>query len=108
AGDHPAQRDHLEVGERTSRRGVSMGRQVIPIERPQWMDFAACIGADPEIFFPERGARWDEALEYCDCCRVREPCLQYALDHRSIGVWGGTTERQRKRLLKRLKSSTRP
>jgi WhiB family redox-sensing transcriptional regulator len=39
-----------------------------------------------------------EALAVCHRCDVREPCLAYAIEHRAAGVWGGTSDRQRKRI----------
>ena len=54
---------------------------------------------DPEVFFPLRGAtmQYQEALEICSGCPVRGECLQANLDE-PVGIWGGTTGRQRKRI----------
>ena len=39
-------------------------------------------------------------------CPVTEPCLEYALEHRiDHGVWGGASERERRRILKRRRIS---
>lgn len=68
---------------------------------PPWMRDAACRGMDPELFFPEKGASWDvqEARGVCAGCPVRTECLTYAMDHTERhGVWGGTSERERRRL----------
>lgn len=74
-------------------------------ERParrDWRTSAACRTADPELFFPvsEVGpAREDiaRAKEVCHSCRVRRQCLQFALTtHQIYGVWGGTTEEERR------------
>lgn len=57
-----------------------------------WMDYAACAGADPGLFFAERGwfAKYTEARKMCAKCRVREDCLTFALDNNiKHGVWGG-------------------
>lgn len=63
----------------------------------EWQDEAACIGVDPEIFFPTRGVPSEPAKKICAGCPVRVECLEYAerelLKH---GVWGGLSERQRK------------
>lgn len=64
-----------------------------------WMNDGACIGADPEVFFIERGASAAPAKAVCAGCPVREQCLDYALDNcEKFGVWGGKSERERRRL----------
>ena len=69
-----------------------------------WRADAACRDGDSEIFFPVGDS--DAALEVveqakavCQTCPVREACLQYALETRQVdGIWGGTTEDERRRL----------
>lgn len=66
-----------------------------------WMDRAACRGADPELFHPERGDNLAvrEAKAVCAECPVRARCLHYAVECREIyGVWGGASERERRRI----------
>lgn len=64
-----------------------------------WMLEATCLDADPEAFFPEKGGSTREAKRICAMCPVREPCLQYALEHEErFGIWGGLSERERRRL----------
>jgi WhiB family redox-sensing transcriptional regulator len=64
-----------------------------------WKDFANCLGADPDLFFPDRGASTREAKEICRVCVVITPCLEYALAHgEKFGIWGGTSERERRRI----------
>ena len=69
-------------------------------ERPAWHRQAACRGADPDLFFPERtDGPPIAALAYCKECPVREECLTSALEGASTtGVWGGTTGRVRRGL----------
>lgn len=68
------------------------------IER-SWQDQANCLGVDPELFFPERGASTREAKEVCKGCAVREACLEYALTTgEKFGIWGGLSERERRRI----------
>ena len=45
-----------------------------------WQDYANCLGVDPDLFFPERGASTREAKEVCRGCVVREECLASAVD----------------------------
>lgn len=69
-------------------------------ERQPWMAEGACLGADPEAWFPEV-RHTDEhrrALAVCARCPVRHECFQYAMDHKLLGIWGGTTHHQRREL----------
>lgn len=64
-----------------------------------WQDYANCMGVDPDLFFPERGASTREAKEVCKGCVVREDCLEYALaGGEKFGIWGGLSERERRRI----------
>jgi len=57
---------------------------------------------DPEAFFPEKGGSTREAKKVCLSCSVRDDCLEYALGHdERFGIWGGLSERERRRLKKR-------
>ncbi len=67
-----------------------------------WMSDAKCRGVLPGDFFPSDGIGVERAQLVCDGCPVREPCLEYALEHRiEHGVWGGASERERRRILRR-------
>ena len=67
----------------------------------QWMLSAACRGHTPEEFFPSDGVGVDEARKVCAECPVRAECLEYALTYRiDHGVWGGASERERRRILR--------
>ena len=69
-----------------------------------WMIDAKCLDADPEAFFPEKGGSTREAKRICSACPVRNECLEYALDNdERFGIWGGMSERERRRL-KRMAS----
>ena len=70
-----------------------------PIEERSWQDEANCLGVDPDLFFPERGASTREAKEVCRGCVVRLDCLEYALSNgEKFGIWGGLSERERRRI----------
>ena len=64
-----------------------------------WRDHAACLGASPDLFFPERGDTegTEAALAVCATCPVRPDCLAAHIDERE-GVWGGTSARQRRQM----------
>lgn len=71
-----------------------------------WRQQGACNGLDPSIFFPdsEDGAR--EAKAICVDCPVRVSCLEHALASREKdGVWGGTTEKERRRIVRQRRRS---
>ncbi len=53
-----------------------------------WQDQANCLGVDPDLFFPERGASTREAKEVCRGCEVRQQCLDYALATAKSSVSG--------------------
>lgn len=73
-------------------------RAAVP-DQTDWQDQANCLGVDPDLFFPERGASTREAKEVCRGCVVREQCLEYALANgEKFGIWGGLSERERRRL----------
>lgn len=64
-----------------------------------WTHRAACRDADPEIFYPEKGGRVEEARAICFRCPVRAECLEWALENNErYGLWGGLSERQRRPL----------
>lgn len=64
--------------------------------RPAWHAHAACRGMDPELFFPERGVPTAATKKVCDGCPVKVPCREQGLLERQ-GIWGGTSERERRR-----------
>lgn len=67
-----------------------------------WKKQAACKGIDPVIFYPVTEEAADVAKSICEVCRVQPGCLEYALSQRERdGVWGGATERERRRILRR-------
>lgn len=64
----------------------------------EWMDGARCREVDTEIFFPPPGGNNAHALRVCRRCEVQQECLEYALSTPVMGVWGGTTSRQRQQM----------
>ena len=69
------------------------------LDAEEWRLYANCLGVDPDLFFPERGASTREAKEVCKGCVVRESCLEAALARgEKFGIWGGMSERERRRV----------
>ena len=67
----------------------------------EWMRRANCLGCNPVRFFPTVGEAAAEAKAVCAGCTVRVECFEYAAaNNERFGVWGGTTEKER-RLLRR-------
>lgn len=73
-----------------------------PVQVQPWWDRAACLGVDADIFFPEKGNNGNGtrvAKQICQTCTVTTECLEYALaNDERFGVWGGHSERERRRL----------
>jgi WhiB family transcriptional regulator, redox-sensing transcriptional regulator len=71
-------------------------------EPPEWQERALCAQTDPEAFFPEKGGSTREAKRICSGCDVKAECLEYALaNDERFGIWGGMSERERRRLRRR-------
>lgn len=67
-----------------------------------WRVRASCNGMDPEIFFPERGDNPNPAKAICANCQVKDECLEDAIANTErTGIWGGTSERERRRIRRR-------
>lgn len=67
-----------------------------------WQTDALCAQTDPEAFFPEKGGSTRDAKRICSTCEVRAECLEYALQNdERFGIWGGLSERERRRLKRR-------
>ncbi|MGO1228089.1 WhiB family transcriptional regulator [Brachybacterium sp. AOP42-C2-15] len=70
-------------------------------EDSSWATRGACVSMDPDGFFVQ-GAEQHAVKLACGACPVRTECLADALDNRvDFGVWGGMTERERRRMLRR-------
>jgi WhiB family transcriptional regulator, redox-sensing transcriptional regulator len=79
---------------------------VVPLTNQTWRQLAACRGVEPDIFYPASDEEADAAKSVCGVCPVRQPCLEYALASRERdGVWGGATEKERRRILRQRRKS---
>jgi len=87
------------------RLGVPGVRQQVPEEDENplaWQSDSLCAQTDPEAFFPEKGGSTRDAKKICSSCEVRTRCLEYALENdERFGIWGGLSERERRKLRKR-------
>lgn len=72
--------------------------QLQATEQP-WMNEGACAEVDPELFFPETAFEAKAAKRICRGCDVARQCLIHALNRpQEVGIWGGTSDRQRQKL----------
>jgi WhiB family redox-sensing transcriptional regulator len=83
---------------------------VFPWQPVAWQAEAVCAALDEQmadaLFFPQRGESTKAARALCSGCPVRAECLEYALQNREqFGIWGGTSERERRMLRKKRKPS---
>jgi WhiB family redox-sensing transcriptional regulator len=75
------------------------------LDQHQWMLFARCRTLPPGEFFPSDGTGVERAQQTCAQCAVQVDCLEYALaNHIDHGVWGGASERERRRILRRRRN----
>src|ERR1700749_767274 len=74
-----------------------------------WMAEGKCRELAPETFFPSDGVGVEVARRICAECPVKSPCLEYALYNRiEHGVWGGASERERRRIARQRRGGPRP
>ena len=71
-----------------------------------WRGRSACRDSDPDVFFPigTTGPALEQietARRICGACDVRDECIEFALaTNQEAGIWGGTTEEERRKLRK--------
>nr|WP_322767293.1 WhiB family transcriptional regulator [Frankia sp. Cr1] len=106
--DEPAESAHaddaatVEHRDHSSADVIKIGMDDVFADPPEWQERALCAQTDPEAFFPEKGGSTREAKRICSGCEVRDECLEYALEKdERFGIWGGMSERERRRLRRR-------
>jgi WhiB family transcriptional regulator, redox-sensing transcriptional regulator len=97
--------DYVNAAERTVDRGPvfsGLWNAGLEADAQSWQERALCAETDPEAFFPEKGGSTREAKKICTGCEVKAECLEYALaNDERFGIWGGLSERERRRLRRR-------
>ncbi|WP_146339076.1 WhiB family transcriptional regulator [Nesterenkonia sp. NBAIMH1] len=93
-------------GDAESQRLTVGMPSLLPTEQVEgelaWQVDALCAQTDPEAFFPEKGGSTRDAKKICGACTVKQECLDYALaNDERFGIWGGLSERERRKLKKR-------
>jgi WhiB family redox-sensing transcriptional regulator len=90
---------------RTRFLGAKTDRKGADVLDTNWMAEGKCRDHSPRTFFPSDGVGVEIAKRVCGVCPVREECLEYALFHRiEHGVWGGASERARRRIVRQRRS----
>jgi len=83
------------------------GIQSVSIEDIEWRQLGACRGLDASVFYPDEDDDAEVAKQVCEECGVRVACLEYALNSREkAGVWGGATERERRRIIRQRRRAS--
>ena len=95
----------LSQGLRDASRDVR-DRAIKVRDDKAWLERGACRGLDPSVFYPDDDDDASEAKRICGECQVKVTCLEYALSFREKdGVWGGATERERRRIIRQRRRS---
>jgi WhiB family redox-sensing transcriptional regulator len=82
-------------------------------DEADWRMAAACRDTEPDLFFPvgTTGPAVDQiesAKRVCNACESNKACLEFALaTNQESGVWGGTTEEERRKLRKQWLAARR-
>ena len=85
---------------------LTLTAESISIDREEWRDLASCRDTDPDLFFPVGTTgpaieQIESAKAVCRECLVQSECLEFALaTNQDSGVWGGTSEEERRQLRK--------
>jgi WhiB family redox-sensing transcriptional regulator len=66
-----------------------------------WISQAKCQEENTNLFFilrgdPEQKTKRTEAYAVCQHCPVKAECLDYAIINHEVGIWGGTTDAERR------------
>ena len=91
--------ENVTVESADERSSLAAGWSTRRVPAGNWQQDAACKGMDTRLFFPARGESSPEAESACGRCPVRLECAEYAIGSgQRFGIWGGTSERQRRRV----------
>lgn len=83
------------------------GISFVPEEMSAWRSRGACNGLDPDLFFPSVNENAPTAKRVCADCPVIRQCGEWAIAHNEqSGVWGGMSEKERKRIRRQRKEGT--
>jgi WhiB family transcriptional regulator, redox-sensing transcriptional regulator len=93
---------HLQPDDQWGSWNVSLQQ----VDEAKWFDLGACRGLEAAIFYPDDEESAVSAKAVCESCHVKVSCLEHALANREkAGVWGGATERDRRRIVRQRRKS---
>jgi WhiB family redox-sensing transcriptional regulator len=78
---------------------------VTPEPNVTWQSQGACKGSDPDQYFPHPYVSHAQIVSIravCEACPVRRECADWGIHHEQLGIWGGTTDRQRREIRRKL------
>jgi WhiB family transcriptional regulator, redox-sensing transcriptional regulator len=90
-------RDRVEVGVGGRLAGSTRASAPPVVPQGEWVERAACAGAPLEWFFSADVAVLKVGRAVCGVCPVRAECLDWAVETGQRGLWGGLTDRERRR-----------
>ena len=76
----------------------------LTVDDDNWRLFASCRDTDPDLFFPVGTTgpaieQIENAKAVCRQCDAQRECLEFALaTNQDSGIWGGTSEEERRKL----------
>ena len=85
----------------------------LTIESDEWRRVASCRDTDPDLFFPVGTTgpaivQIENAKAVCRQCEAQVDCLEYAIaTNQDSGIWGGTSEEERRKLRKQYAAQRR-
>ena len=97
----------------TTHTNAAVTTSMVSLEPKIWRNSAACRDTDPDLFFPvgQTGPAIDHiasAKAVCFTCDVRVECLEYSLmTNQDAGIWGGTTEDERRKIRRERRKQRR-
>lgn len=69
---------------------------VFDVAKAEYAVRGSCLGHPHHLWFPELGDPGNGAVQakkICSTCKVKTECLEYGIDTKSYGIWGGITLR---------------
>ena len=78
------------------RGRMSEFKFILDINKAEYATRGSCLGHPHNLWFPELGDPGSgsmQAKRICSTCPVKVECLEYGIDTKSYGIWGGITLR---------------
>lgn len=83
------------------------GRSTTGIKAPGFDGTQPCKDIDLDLFFPDSQIQETECKKVikpiCSTCSFKNPCLEWALKNKELGIWAGTGYNERRSILRRTK-----